>query len=83
MVPADKPGADVDGTKKALHEAGVQIEDYGGDVQAIPISALNGTGVENLIEALLLQAEMLQLSADPQVGNDAVKYLPKTLYNQS
>ena len=63
----DKPGADVEGTKKKLHEAGVQLEDYGGDVQAVPISALNGNGVENLIEALLVQAEMLQLSADPQV----------------
>ena len=62
----DKPGADVEGTKKALHEAGVQLEDYGGDVQAIPISALHGTGVKDLIEALLVQAEMLQLSADPK-----------------
>ena len=62
----DKPNADVEGTKKALHEAGVQLEDFGGDVQAIPISALNGDGVEDLIEALLAQSEVLQLSADPK-----------------
>ena len=62
----DKPNADVEATKKALHEAGVQLEDFGGDVQAIPISALNGDGVEDLIEALLAQSEVLQLSADPK-----------------
>ena len=61
----DKPNADVEKTKKALHEAGVGLEDFGGDVQAIPISALQGTGVEDLIEAVLAQAEVLQLSADP------------------
>ena len=61
----DKPGADVEKTKKALHEAGVALEDFGGDIQAIPISALHGEGVSDLIEAVLAQAEVLQLSADP------------------
>ena len=62
----DKPGADIERTKRALHEAGVQLEDFGGDVQAVPISALNGDGVEDLIEAVLAQSEVLQLSADPK-----------------
>ena len=61
----DKTGADVERTKKALFEAGVQLEDYGGDVQAVPISALHGHGVQDLIEAVLAQSEVLQLSADP------------------
>ena len=60
----DKPGADIEATKKALYEAGVALEDFGGDVQAVPISALKGDGVEDLIEAVLAQAEVLQLSAD-------------------
>lgn len=61
----DKPGADIEKTKKALHKAGVALEDFGGDIQAVAISALNGTGVDDLIEAVLTQAEILQLSADP------------------
>ena len=62
----DKPDADVEGTMKALREAGVDLEEYGGDIQAVPISALNGDGVDKLIEAVLAQAEILQLSADPK-----------------
>ena len=61
----DKPGANIEKTKKALFEAGVPLEDFGGDVQAVPISALNGEGVSDLIEAVLAQSEVLQLSADP------------------
>ena len=48
----DRPGADVDGTKLALKEAGVDLEEFGGDVQAIPISALKGTNVDGLVEGL-------------------------------
>jgi translation initiation factor IF-2 len=62
----DKQQADIEGTKKALYECGVQLEDYGGDVQAVPISAINRTGLPDLIEAIVAQAEVLQLSADPK-----------------
>ena len=48
----DRPGADVDGTKLELKEAGVDLEEFGGDVQAIPISALKGTNVDGLVEGL-------------------------------
>ena len=41
------------------------LEDFGGEVQAQEISALHGTGVDDLIEAILAQSEVLQLSADP------------------
>ena len=60
----DRPGADVEGTKKQLkEEAGVDLEDYGGEVQAVPVSAKTGAGVSDLVEALAALAEVLQLSA--------------------
>ena len=62
----DRPKADIERTKKELDEAGVKLEDFGGDVQAVPISALKGTNIDSLIEALLIQAELLQLKSVPQ-----------------
>ena len=62
----DKPDANIEETKKALHRAGVNLEDYGGDVQAVPISAKTGMGVNDLIESVIAQAEVIQLSADPK-----------------
>jgi translation initiation factor IF-2 len=64
----DRPHADVEGTKRGLREAGVKLEDDGGDVQAVPISALKGTNIDELVEALLTLSEMLQLKADSE-GN--------------
>jgi translation initiation factor IF-2 len=45
---------------------GIQVEDRGGDVQAIPISALNGTNLDTLSEAIVLQAELMNLKGDPR-----------------
>lgn len=61
----DAPHADVERTKRSLVEAGIQVESFGGDVQAVPISALKRTNLEQLTEALCLQAELLELAADP------------------
>lgn len=47
-----------------LLEAGIQIEKMGGDVQAIPISALKKQNLDKLKEALVLQAELLEIKAD-------------------
>ncbi|OWF46031.1 translation initiation factor IF-2, mitochondrial-like [Mizuhopecten yessoensis] len=61
----DKPTADVEGTKKMLLQYGIAVEDFGGDVQAIPVSAIQGTNLEKLREAIVTQAEIMELKADP------------------
>jgi len=60
----DKPGADVEITKQQLEAEGVILEDKGGDVQCILISALHGTNVKELVEAILTQAELMELKCD-------------------
>jgi translation initiation factor IF-2 len=61
----DLPAANVDRVKRELAQHGVLVEDYGGDILSAEISAKFGTGIERLLELLLLQAEMLELKANP------------------
>ena len=61
----DKPGANPDIVKKDLAEQGVLVEDWGGDVISVPVSAKTGEGIVNLLEMILLQAEVLELKANP------------------
>lgn len=61
----DKPGANPDIVKKDLAEQGVLVEDWGGDVISVPVSAKRGDGIVNLLEMILLQAEVLELKANP------------------
>lgn len=48
-----------------LLEIGLQIEKLGGDVQAVPISALKKQNLDQLTEALILQADLLEIGGDP------------------
>ncbi|CAA6659285.1 unnamed protein product [Spirodela intermedia] len=59
----DKPGADPERVKIQLGSEGLPLEEMGGDVQVVQVSALKGTGLDRLEEALLLQAEMMELKA--------------------
>ena len=59
----DKPEADPDRVKNELSARDVIPEEWGGDTQFIPVSALTGQGVEDLLEAVILQAEVLELTA--------------------
>lgn len=61
----DKPGADLDRIRSELSVHGVTSEDWGGDTPFVPVSAKMGTGVDDLLEAVLLQAEVLELKATP------------------
>ena len=63
----DKEGADPDRAKNELASRDVIPDDWGGDTQFIPVSALKGTGIEELLEAVLLQAELLELTAPVDV----------------
>jgi translation initiation factor IF-2 len=57
----DAPGANLDRVKKGLAENDVLVEDYGGDVVSVPISAKTGSGVDDLLEMINLVAEMSEL----------------------
>ena len=59
----DKEGVDPEKVKNELAAKDVIPEDWGGDTQFVPVSAITGEGVENLLEAVLLQAELLELTA--------------------
>ncbi|MCL5975434.1 MAG: translation initiation factor IF-2, partial [Gammaproteobacteria bacterium] len=59
----DKPDASPDRVKQELTNHEVVPEDWGGDVQFVPVSALTGMGVEDLLEAISLQAEVMELTA--------------------
>jgi len=62
----DKEAANPDRVKNELTEFHITPEEWGGETQMVPISALNGDGVDDLLEAVALQAEMLELRADPK-----------------
>ena len=61
----DKPNANPDRVKRELAELGLVPEDWGGDVIYCETSAKKGTGIEELLNNILLQAEILELKADP------------------
>lgn len=61
----DKPGANPDIVKSDLANNGVLVEDWGGNVISVPVSAKTGEGIVNLLEMILLQAEVLELKANP------------------
>jgi translation initiation factor IF-2 len=61
----DLPAADAPRVKQQLLQHGINVEDFGGDVLVAELSAKTGEGVEDLLEKVLLQAELLELKANP------------------
>ena len=61
----DKANANPDRVKQELSENGVLIEEWGGDVVSVPVSALKGEGIDQLLEMVLLVSEMQELKANP------------------
>ena len=61
----DKPDANPDKVKQGLAGLGLQPTDWGGDVEMVPVSARQKTGLDTLLETVLLQADLLELTASP------------------
>ncbi len=61
----DKPNANPDKIKEALAGMNLMVEEWGGKIQSQDISALKGTGINELLEKVLLEAEILELKANP------------------
>jgi translation initiation factor IF-2 len=63
----DLPSANPDRVKTQLQERGLAPEDWGGNTICCPVSATKGTGIDHLLEMMLLQAEIMELKASPSV----------------
>ncbi len=61
----DSKGADQDKVKTQMQERSIPSEDWGGEVVTVPISALKGDGVDDLLDMILLQAELMDLKSNP------------------
>ncbi len=72
----DLPGIDIkvslEKIKKQLSDKGILVEEYGGDVPVVPLSAKTGEGVDKLLEIILLVSEMHEFSADPTAVSSGV-----------
>lgn len=64
----DLPGADPMKVKTQLMEEGLTPTDFGGDVEAVEVSAMTGQGMDKLLELMALQAEVLELKANPKAN---------------
>lgn len=62
----DVHGADIDNVKRQLQKKGIASEDWGGDTLTVEISALKGEKIQDLLEAILLQSEIMDLKAAPK-----------------
>ncbi len=61
----DKPTSDIERVKKGLADQEILVEEWGGDVALVPVSAKTGAGIDDLLETIILSAEMKELKANP------------------
>ncbi|HEV7919615.1 MAG TPA: translation initiation factor IF-2, partial [Thermoanaerobaculia bacterium] len=63
----DKPNANVDRVRRELAENGVQVEQWGGEVVSVEVSATKKQGIDELLDMILLTADLLDLKANPEM----------------
>ena len=68
----DSKGADIDKVKTQMQERSIPAEDWGGDVVTVPISALKGDNIDELLDMILLQTELMELKANPTAVPEAI-----------
>ncbi len=68
----DVKGANLDQVKGQMQQRNIAPEDWGGDTVTVPVSAIKGTGIEELLEMIVLQSEVLELKANPKAEASGV-----------
>lgn len=68
----DKEAANIERTKNNLTENGIYIEGYGGDTPALPISAKTGSGIPELLDMIILMADLESLTGDPSLPGEGI-----------
>jgi translation initiation factor IF-2 len=68
----DVKGANIDQVKAQMQQRNIAPEDWGGETITVPVSAIKGTGINDLLEMLLLQADVLELKANPKAEASGV-----------
>jgi translation initiation factor IF-2 len=68
----DKPNANVERVRRELAENGVQVEQWGGDVVSVEVSATKKIGIDDLLDMILLTSDLLDLKASPEIGAKGV-----------
>jgi len=68
----DVKGANLDQVKNQMQQRNIAPEDWGGDTVTVPVSAMKGTGINELLEMILLQADVLELKANPKADASGV-----------
>ncbi len=68
----DVKGANIDQVKSQMQQRNIAPEDWGGETVTVPVSAIKGTGINELLEMILLQADVLELKANPKAEGSGV-----------
>ena len=68
----DVKGANLDQVKNQMQQRNIAPEDWGGETVTVPVSAMKGTGINELLEMILLQADVLELKANPKADASGV-----------